>query len=107
MKMTRVVIESPLAGAVERNVAYARAAMLDSLRRNEAPFASHLFYTQVLDDLAPDERKLGIEAGLSWGVVAELVAVYENLGISAGMAAGIETARARGLPVEFRRLPGW
>ena len=105
--MRRVIIETPYAGDVERNVAYARAAMRDSLHRNEAPFLSHLLYTQVLDDDVAAERRLGIEAGLSWGVVAELVAVYENLGISAGMAAGIETARARGLPVEFRSLAGW
>ena len=105
--MRRVIIETPCAGDVERNVAYARAAMRDSLRRNEAPFLSHLLYTQVLDDLIPDERRLGIAAGFAWGLVAELVAVYQDLGVSSGMERGLETARARGLPIEVRRLPGW
>lgn len=68
--MRLVIIESPYTGptpeAVAANVAYARACLLDSLRRSEAPIASHLLYTQVLDDKIPEERALGIEAGLAW-----------------------------------------
>lgn len=64
--MRLVVLESPYAGDVERNVRYARAAVRDCLDRGEAPIASHLLYTQpgVLDDLVPAERAMGIEAGL-------------------------------------------
>ncbi len=104
-----VVIESPFAGDVERNVRYARAAMRDCLLRGEAPFASHLIYTQpgVLDDLVPDERRLGIEAGLVWGAKAALTAVYTDLGISAGMELGIARAHVMGRPVEMRTLKGW
>ena len=61
--LRRVILESPYAGDIERNVAYARAAMRDSLLRGEAPIASHLLYTQpgVLDDqvsrrAAPGDR---------------------------------------------------
>lgn len=46
----RVVIESPLKGDYERNTAYARLALRDSLKRGEIPFASHLLYPQTLDD---------------------------------------------------------
>lgn len=53
----RVLIESPYAGDVERNIHYAREAVLDCLKRGEAPYASHLFFPQVLDDLKPEERK--------------------------------------------------
>ena len=42
--MKLVVVESPLAGDVERNVAYAKQAGMDCLRRGEAPYASHLFF---------------------------------------------------------------
>lgn len=66
----KVIIESPYAGDVERNVEYARQCLLDSLRRGEYPIASHLLYTQVLDDLKPSERHTGIEAGLAWLDVA-------------------------------------
>ena len=53
----KVQLESPF-GAPTReniitNVAYALLAMRDSLGRGEAPFASHLLYTQMLDDQNP------------------------------------------------------
>lgn len=104
-----VILESPFAGDVATNVAYARAAMRDCLLRGEAPAASHLLYTQegVLDDLDPAERSLGIEAGLAWGRVADATVVYEDLGVSRGMALGIERAVAEGRPVERRTVPGW
>ncbi|MBA8821400.1 hypothetical protein FHW00_003755 [Ochrobactrum sp. P6BSIII] len=102
-----VIIESPYGGDVVRNTAYARACLLDSLRRGEAPIASHLLHTQVLDDLRPDERELGIEAGLAWYRVAERCVIYEDLGISNGMRAGIARAYDHGVPWEFRSLTAW
>jgi hypothetical protein len=107
--MKRVILESPYAGDVERNVAYARAALRDSLRRGEAPIASHLLYTQpgVLDDSVPEERRLGIDAGLEWGEVAEATVVYEDLGISPGMEQGIARAEREGRPIERRTIGGW
>lgn len=57
-----VQLESPYAGDVARNRMYARRAMLDCLRHGEAPFASHLLYTQVLDDTIPEDRELGMSA---------------------------------------------
>ena len=55
--MELVVLESPFAGNVEMNIHYARACMADCLARGEAPFASHLLYTQpgILDDDIPEE----------------------------------------------------
>lgn len=105
--MRRVVVESPYAGDVERNLRYARAAMLDCLNRGEAPFASHLLYTQpgLLDDTLSGERMLGIRAGLAWGVVADLVAVYTNLGISGGMRQGIDHHTKHGRLIVYRSLP--
>jgi len=107
--MNRVVVESPYKGDVERNTRYARACMADCFARGEAPFASHLLYTQegVLDDDVPAERELGIEAGFSWSVVADLTAVYTNLGISEGMAAAIEIAFESGRIIEYRTLSDW
>ena len=98
--MKRVVIESPFAGNTpeERaeNLEYAKACMLDSLRRGEAPFASHLLYTQVLDDALTDDRELGIAAGLSLVRGFELTAVYIDRGLSPGMKRGLTAAgRAR------------
>lgn len=107
--MRLVVIESPYAGDVERNLRYLDAALADCFARGESPFASHGLYTRkgVLDDRIPDERARGIRAGFAWGAKADLVAVYEDLGVTPGMLAGIERAEKRGTPVERRRLPEW
>jgi hypothetical protein len=88
--MKRVVIESPYAGNVERNVAYARGAMLDCLARGEAPYASHLLYTQVLDDDKELDRNLGIVAGFCWAATADLIAFYADYGWSRGMLGALE-----------------
>ena len=104
--MRRVILESPYAGNVERNITYARACLRDSLFRGEAPIASHLLYTQpgVLNDNIPDERMRGIHAGLAWGEFAEATIVYTDHGISQGMHYGIENAKKTNRPVEFRKL---
>lgn len=104
-----VIMESPFAGDVERNTRYARACMADCLARGEAPFASHLLYTQpgVLDDTVPEQRSLGIDAGLAWGLNADATVAYQDLGVSTGMQLGIDAADEAGRTVERRSLPGW
>ena len=57
----KVIIESPYFGDVEKNLEYARRCLSDSLGREEAAFASHLLYTQVLNDEIQDERLLGMK----------------------------------------------
>lgn len=106
--MKRVIVESPFAGDVERNLAYVRACMADCLRRGEAPYASHALYTQpgVLDDNDPAERKQGIEAGFAWRAAAELTVFYIDLGWSRGMQLGLEDCQQKGKPFETRALLG-
>lgn len=107
-----VVVESPYRGRSDAetaaNVEFARACMADCLKRGEAPFASHLLYTQpgVLDDKIAAERQHGIDAGLAWGLRADLVAVYLDRGVSEGMRYGIRHAMAAWRPIEFRLLYG-
>lgn len=105
--MRLVVIESPYAGDVQKNLEYARAAMLDCLRRDEAPFASHLLYTQVLNDDVPVERWQGIQAGLEYRRRADCVVFYLDLGLSDGMQQAILNAAREGVAMEFRFLEGW
>ena len=96
---------------LELNLKYGRACLRDCLLRGEAPFASHLIYTQegVLDDKDRAERELGIEAGLAWGSKAEITAVYVDLiddwRFFSGIVKGIQSARKASRPVEFRNLP--
>ncbi len=107
--MRLVIVESPYAGDIARNVAYARACLRDCLQRGESPIASHLLYTQpgVLRDEVPYERRLGIDAGLAWGKVADAHVFYVDLGWSRGMLAAREWCEAEGRAWEERRLVGW
>lgn len=123
--MRLVIIESPFAGkstlpgwypgfahriakAIDcrRNKRYARAAVRDSLRRGEAPIASHLLYTQpgILDDNIRVERQAGIDAGLAWRKVAEASVVYVDRGFSPGMKYGIALAQRAGIEVDYRSI---
>lgn len=101
-----VILESPFAGDIKANIEYGRRCVKDSLMRGEAPIASHLLYTQdgILDDTIPEERTLGIDAGLAWRAVAHGSVVYVDRGISSGMLYGIERAREAGREIEYRSL---
>jgi hypothetical protein len=106
----KVLIESPFKGdnwfQTQRNIFYARLCVRDSILRGEAPFASHLFYTQtgILDDKIEEERMNGINAGLAWGEHAELSAFYVDLGFSKGMEYGLRNAIEMGRKTEKRSL---
>lgn len=102
--MKLVILESPYAGDVERNVEYARQCMLDSLSKDEAPIASHLLYTQMLDDDVAAQRKLGIDAGLAWRRVAEAAVFYVDYGWSRGMEFARDMYTREGIPFEIRRI---
>jgi hypothetical protein len=104
--MRLVIIESPYSGNTDLNAKYARAAMADCFQRGEAPFASHLLYTQpgVLRDDVKEERAKGIAAGWNWMTRADLVAVYTDLGITSGMKEGIGAAKTFDKPIEYRSL---
>ena len=105
--MIPVILESPYAGQIQRNKAYLWLCIRDSLQRGETPFCSHQMYTDALDDCIPEERELGIEAGLVWGRFAMRTVVYTDFEISRGMRYGISNAEAAGRPVEYRTLPGF
>lgn len=103
-----VVIESPFRAISPedhvRNVEYARACLRDALKRGDAPMASHLLYTQALDDGDPLQRSYGMEAGWAWFKVAQAVVFYTDLGFSQGMNAALLLAESLKIPVEQRWL---
>lgn len=120
--MKFVIVESPFATntialkdgapyeALEAdNVLYARACLHDCLVNfGEAPYASHLLYTQdgILNDAIPEERTLGIKAGLEIGEKAELRVFYLDRGFSSGMQWGLRAALDLGQKCAVRRLGG-
>jgi len=100
--MKRVFVLSPLAPikmppgqndiSMESNLEFAGRCMLNCIARGESPFPPHKLYTQVLDDLLPNERETGIRCGLVWLAASEVIAVYVDRGISSGMRQELEAA---------------
>ncbi len=105
MKLT--ILESPYAGDVAANIEYAQKCMRDMLLSGEAPYASHLLYTQpnVLDDLNPEERVMGIEAGFYWKNIEGVHTVfYLDRGISGGMQLALDFCKGHNMSFEERYL---
>jgi hypothetical protein len=123
-----VIIESPYKGDnwkdLERNKRYLRSCIRDCINRGESPYASHRMLTDALDDRIPEERALGIRAGLAWRYVQQPVfdddtdhsigilkynlvrhVFYVDLGMSPGMLGAKGQYLHDGLPYEERTLP--
>ncbi|WP_315751278.1 hypothetical protein [Bradyrhizobium sp. SZCCHNS3055] len=101
-----VILESPYAGEVHANVAYARRCLKDCALRNESAQASHLLLTQVLNDNDPGERSLGIALGLAWRRAADYSVFYTDRGWSRGMLDALESALDENRPISIRSLDG-
>lgn len=107
-----VIIESPLKGVTgltweyERNRLYARRCARACLLEGLAPFASHLLYAQegILDDLIPEERAIGIKAGLAWARLASKRIFFVDYGWSSGMLKAKEFYSGGGLSFEERLI---
>lgn len=106
-----VVVESPFGApcdwTVELNKAYARACLRWCLLNGLVPLASHLLYTQMLDDRDANERMIGIEAGLTVNAHAVATLAFCDRGVSRGMVLGIRRSMQEQRPVYSLRLPGW
>jgi len=68
-----VIIESPYAGKIKANTRYAIDCCNVAINLGLAPFASHLFYPQMLNERIVSERQLGITLGLAIGSRADEV----------------------------------
>jgi hypothetical protein len=104
--MRLVIVESPYRATEhrtqEQHREYLRLALADCIRRGESPMASHHLLPEILMDDTPYERALGIRAGLAWGVHADVIAVYSQLGVSPGMAQAIGVYKDAGKPIKWR-----
>lgn len=106
--MKAVVAASPWKAAdqitADRNREYALRVMADSLARGEAPFLSHLLYTQILDDSDIEDRRLGLFAESRWIKKADKLVVYQDYGTSKGMKDSIAFATDNAIAVEYRSI---
>lgn len=85
---------------------YAIRAVNDSIGRSEAPLASHAFYYSLLNYNNPIERDIGLHSQMSWIVVADLIAIYIDFGITPAMEAAINVAQAKSRKIEYRSIGG-
>lgn len=83
---------------------YALRATKDSLGKNEAPLASHLFYSEVLNVRNPIERDIGLQSQLTWLKAADIVAVYLDFGITPAMQVAINAAVLKNKRIEYRTI---
>lgn len=108
--MKRIFICSPFRAKNEdehsRNIEYAQQLSKLVIDCDEAPYAPHLYLTDVLDDGNGAQRKKGIAVGLAFMDVCDEVLVGDEYGISAGMRKEIAYARRIGKPIEYvSKLP--
>jgi len=97
--MTPCIIESPYAGDVARNRAYLQRCIRWCLAHGLTPYASHQMLTEALDDLDPEQRAQGLAAGVAMARAlvdaGALHLVFVDLGVSAGMWAGLDASEHR------------
>lgn len=105
LQMPRVILESPFAGDIPRNTEYAARCVVDlMMHHHKAPMASHLLYTRVLNDHVPEERQIGIDAGLAYGAHANESVIAVDRGVSRGMVYGVQRAEQDSRPLSFHTL---
>lgn len=96
--MKLVYVASPFAGNIEKNTDYAKQACRIVMEQGHAFFAPHLLYPSILNDKAPEERKLGMEMGLTVLSRCDEMWAFGDQ-ISAGMRVEMEKATELGIPV--------
>lgn len=83
---------------------YAVRATKDSLNKNEAPLASHLFFSEVLNVKNPIERDIGLQSQLMWMRGAKVVVVYMDFGVTPAMQTVINAATQLSKRIEYRTI---
>ncbi len=103
-----VIIECPYgtedASMRDQYARYAKKCLQDSLKRGEAPFAGQLFYSSLLNDHVQAEKDVGLVSHMSWIAVADIVAVYTDMGLSTSMQMAINVAIIKNKRIEYRSI---
>jgi hypothetical protein len=86
----------------ERNKRYALDVMLRLLNeKKDAVFVPHFLYTSVLNDDIKLERRTGLNAGIEFLKVCDMLLVCDSYGISEGMSHEIDYAKQNGIRVAY------
>ena len=103
-----VIVEVPFSvedpALMTRYLNYSKKCIKDSFNRTEAPFLSHILYSGSLNFKVQNEKEIGFVSHASWLVVADLIAVYIDYGITPEMQVAINIAKIRSKKVEYRSI---
>lgn len=102
MKMTYIC--SPCHGDYEKNIIKAQEYCREALLEGLLPIAPHVYFTQFVDDEKPEERELGLFAGLQLLRYCQTIRVY-GCRVSAGMYNEIQLAGVLGIELEVYGPP--
>jgi len=95
----KCILESPFRAkspALQlRNIDFARNVCRSLVKEGFNPIASHLFYTQFLDDANERERFLGISLGFQWGALPGVSHVIFALRPKERMSKGMRLGMAQ------------
>lgn len=97
--MKKVYICSPCRGDYENNIQRAKEYSRAAAAKGCIPITPHIYLTQFMDDTVPTERELGLKMGRELVLMCDELWAFGLDCPTAGMAAEIELARERGLPV--------
>lgn len=101
--MKKVYICSPYRAKnneeLTRNIEYAKSLTRQAIKAGFAPITPHLYKSQCLDEDKPEERELGLKAGIELLKTCDYVIAGTRYGISEGMSGEIAAADAAGIEV--------
>ncbi len=97
--MKKVYICSPCRGDYDNNIQRAKEFSRAAVERGCIPITPHIYLTQFMDDTIPAERELGLSIGRELVLMCDELWAFGLDCPTAGMAAEIELARERGIPV--------
>lgn len=106
--MKKVYICSPCRGDYENNIQRAKEFSRAAVECGCIPVTPHIYLTQFMDDTIPAERELGLSVGRELVLMCDELWAFGLDCPTAGMAAEIELARERGIPVHngYERITG-
>lgn len=103
---TKVIsIISRLSGDIENNILKTEDFCRFVVSYGYVPYAPHLLFTRFMDDTVPEERAAAIKMGEEMLKRVDEIWVFDENGISQGMAGEIQYAKKLGLPINYFRMP--
>lgn len=101
MRKCLIYICSPCRGDVEKNITKAQGYCREAVELfpDVIPIAPHVYFTQFLDELNPDERALGMDMGIALLDICDELWVYGIENPSEGMSREIEYAKEHEIPI--------